>query len=202
MVKPKKVMRIGIYSGTFNPVHAGHIAFALQSLTAANLDMVYFLPERRPRSKSEVEHFAHRMAMIRRAVQPHLQLGLLDLVDVNFSVQRTLPHLQQEFDGAKLVFLMGSDVAPSVPSWPHADQLLATSELVIGVRAGDDMETLKATIASWPKVPQAITMFDSFAPTVSSSTIRQALQNRQAAAGLLPSVQRYSNHHWLYVSVA
>lgn len=40
--------RIGIYSGSFNPVHAGHIAFALQALESANLKTIYFLPERRP----------------------------------------------------------------------------------------------------------------------------------------------------------
>ena len=48
--------RIGIYAGTFDPVHAGHVAFALQSLEAAKLDRVYFLPERRPRGKRQVKN--------------------------------------------------------------------------------------------------------------------------------------------------
>lgn len=194
--------RIGIYAGTFNPVHTGHIAFALQAIQAANLDMVYFMPERRPRQKETVEHFGHRMAMLRQATEPHVQLGLLDLVDVNFSVERTLPQLQQEFPVSRLVFLVGSDVAPTIPSWPHAKQLLKQSELVIGVRSGGDTETLKSMVASWKPMPRAVTIFDSYAPAVSSRVIRQALQKRQTTAGLLPSVQRYSNHHWLYVSVA
>jgi nicotinate-nucleotide adenylyltransferase len=201
MTDTKTGARIGIYAGTFNPVHTGHIAFALQAVQSANLDMVYFMPERRPRAKDEVEHFGHRMAMLRRATEPHTQLDLIDLVDVNFSVQRTMPQLTQEFPDAQLVFLVGSDVAPSIPHWPHVTQLLGSSELVIGVRAGDDMDALKSAISEWPVQPQAVTIFDSYAPAVSSRIIREALQKRQSTHGLLPSVQRYSNHHWLYVSV-
>lgn len=193
--------RIGIYAGTFNPVHTGHIAFALQAIAAANLDMVYFMPERRPRDKETVEHFGHRMAMLRRAIEPHAQLGLLDLVDVNFSVQRTLPQLQREFPDSRLVFLVGSDVAPGIPNWPNASQLLKQSELVIGVRSGGDMDALKTMVNSWSPMPQAVTIFDSYAPDVSSRIIREALQKRRPTAGLLSSVQRYSNHHWLYISV-
>jgi nicotinate-nucleotide adenylyltransferase len=193
--------RIGIYAGTFNPVHAGHIAFALQAIEAANIDMVYFMPERRPRAKDEVEHFGHRMAMLRRASEPHSKLDLLDLVDVNFSVQRTLPQLQHEFIDSQLVFLVGSDVVPTMPDWPHVAQLFKQSELVVGVRADDDLESIKALISDWTKTPQAVTIFNSYAPSVSSRVIREALQKRQPTHGLLPSVQRYSNHHWLYVSV-
>ena len=201
MTETQTTPRIGIYAGTFNPVHSGHIAFALQAIEAAKLDVVYFMPERRPREKQTVEHFGHRMAMLTRATEPHTKLELLDLVDVNFSVTRTLPQLQQEFPDSQLVFLVGSDVAPSLPSWPHIEQLLKQSELVVGVRAGDDMESLKANISSWELAPVAVTIFDSYAPHVSSRIIREALQKRQPTHGLLPSVQRYSDHHWLYVSV-
>ncbi len=202
MTKPKNNLRIGIYAGTFNPVHTGHIAFALQAIEAAQLDSVYFMPERRPRDKATVEHFGHRIAMLERATRPHPQLEVLDLVDVNFSVLRTLPQLQLMFPNGQLVFLVGSDVAPSVSQWPYAEQLLKQAELVVGVRADDDLEALKALIASWSPSPLAVTIFDSYAPSVSSSTIRRAIQNREITQGLLPSVQRYSDHHWLYVSLA
>ncbi len=201
MSKIQTKSRIGIYAGSFNPVHAGHIAFALQSIEAANLDMVYFMPERRPREKQAVEHFGHRMAMLNRATEPHTRLGVLDLVDVNFSVQRTLPQLQQQFADSDLVFLVGSDVVPGMPDWPHIEQLLQ-SELVVGVRAKDDLETTKTLITRWSPMPKTVTIFDSYAPSVSSRIIREALQKRQPTQGLLPSVQRYSDHHWLYVSVA
>src|SRR4051812_40769392 len=84
-----KSKRIGIYAGTFNPVHTGHVAFALQAVKEANLDEVYFVPERQPRGKAGVEHFGHRVAMLKRALRPYKQFDVLELVDVNMTVNRT-----------------------------------------------------------------------------------------------------------------
>ena len=136
-----KALRIGIYSGTFNPVHSGHVTFALQALQTAKLDKVYFLPERRPRYKQHVEHYGHRVAMIRQALQLHPKLDVLETDDVSFTVSRTLPRLELQFPGAQLVFLMGSDVVTHLHAWPGADILLARSELAVGLRAdGADRE--------------------------------------------------------------
>jgi nicotinate-nucleotide adenylyltransferase len=191
--------RIGIYAGTFDPVHAGHITFALQALAAAALDRVYFLPERQPRRKRGVEHFGHRVAMIRLAAQPHPQFEVLDLPDINFSVARTLPRLKKQFGTAQLVYLFGSDVVPRIQDWPEANQLLSDAELVIGLRAEADRAKLHQIIEAWPTQPRTLTMFASYAPDISSGKVRQALSGRQPAAGLLKSVERYSDHNWLYV---
>lgn len=194
--------RIGIYAGTFDPVHAGHMAFALQAVQAAKLDKVYFLPERRPRRKRHVEHFAHRVAMLKRAAVPYPQFEVLELVDVSFSVERTLPQLQRRFKEAELVFLFGSDILSGLADWPKADRLLANSELVIGLREQDDRQKLHRIIEAWPTPPKALTMFASYAPEVSSGRVREALRRRQTAPGLLTSVERYSDRHWLYVSLS
>jgi nicotinate-nucleotide adenylyltransferase len=199
--KPKPPGRIGIYAGTFDPVHAGHVTFALQALQAAELDKVYFLPERRPRGKKGVEHFGHRVAMLSRALQPHPQFEVLELVDTNFSVQRTLPNLRHQFSGSQLVFLFGSDLVPGLAAWPEADQLLAEGELVIGIRSHDNRDDLRKIIEAWQTQPKMLTMFDSYAPDVSSGQVRQALRRRQPTAGVLTSVERYSNRHGLYVSL-
>jgi nicotinate-nucleotide adenylyltransferase len=193
--------RIGIYAGTFDPVHSGHITFALQAIKAADLDRVYFLPERRPRGKQGVEHFGHRVAMLSRAIKPHPKFGVLELVDVSFTVSRTLTYLENEFPAATLAFLVGSDLLATLPDWPHADKLLSRCELVIAARETDDIEKLKAIIDGWSVKPKAATLFVSYAPDISSSKIRAALMKRKHAKGLLKSVQRYSDKHWLYVSV-
>lgn len=194
--------RIGIYAGTFNPVHSGHVTFAMQAIQAAQLDAVYFLPERRSRSKQGVEHFGHRVAMLKAALRPHPECHVLELEDVSFSVKTTMPRLQRKFTGSQLVFLFGSDVVPTLPAWPQAEQLLQTTELVIGVRHGDKVADIKRQIEHWPIQPKALSIFTSFAPQVSSSQVRQALHMRTDTKGLLKSVQRYSDHNWLYVSVA
>lgn len=194
--------RVGVYAGTFNPVHAGHIAFALQSLKAAKLDRIYFMPERKPRYKTHVEHFGHRVAMLNRAVRPHPQFGVLEMVDISFSVEKTLPRLRKQFDDAELVFLFGSDAVRDLPDWPNAETLLANSELVVGLREQDNRAELSAEIASWSLSPRRLIMFNSYAPDVSAGRIREALRLRTSTRGLLSSVERYSNRHWLYVSLA
>lgn len=198
-----KTPRTGIYAGTFNPVHSGHIAFALQAIEAAKLNTVYFLPERQPRGKQQVEHFGHRVGMLERALQPHPRLKTLEMVDVNFSVKRTLPQLQKKFRGNQLVFLFGSDIVPGLAGWPHATQMLKDNELVIGIRSRDNREDLRGIIEKWKTQPKSVTIFDSYAPDVSSGIVREALRKGKAATpGLLRSVERYSDRHWLYVSIA
>lgn len=202
--KASKPNRVGIYAGTFDPVHSGHISFALQSIQAAKLDVIYFLPERRPRTKQNVEHFAHRVAMLKKATAPHPRLKVMELVDVSFSVERTLPKLRNQFKDSDLVFLLGSDIVPSLSSWSQANRLLKDNELVIGLRHQDKREDIHKIVSTWAVKPPAITLFDSYAPKVSSGKIRQALRlgRPSDAEGVLSSVERYSNQNWLYISLA
>ncbi len=202
MISHKKTRRVGIYAGTFNPVHAGHVAFALQALKSAKLDTLYFLPERQPRHKKGAEHFAHRKAMLERAARPHPKFKVLEMPDINFSVQRTLPRLQQLHPNDELVFLFGSDVVSGLVDWPYHEQLLKVSEIVVGLRSSDKTsKNMRKIIKTWPQQPKKMVILDSFAPDISSGIVREALRKRQPVGGLLASVARYSNQHWLYVSL-
>lgn len=194
--------RIGIYAGTFDPVHAGHISFALQALEIGQLDVVYFMPERRPREKVGVEHFGHRVAMLKKATRPHRRLKVIELEDVSFTVKTSLSRLKKQFSGAQLVFLAGSDVAQHIPLWDNAARLLSSSELFVGLRATDNMNIVTESIRRWPVQPQALHVCESQAPQVSSHIIREALRERRYTPGLLTSVARYSDRNWLYVSLA
>ena len=194
--------RIGIYSGTFNPVHAGHISFALQSMKAGKLDRLYFLPERRPRNKKHVEHFGHRVAMLKQAVKPYAAFDVLEFDDVSFSIKRTLPHLEIMFPDSQLVFLIGSDVAEHMGQWQQLDRLFATSEILVGIRDEHDAAHLKTIIAGWKVQPLDAHIIESHAAAVSSKKVREALQAKTTTAGLLSSVARYSDHNWLYISLA
>jgi len=199
----KRPLRIGIYAGAFDPVHAGHVAFALQAVQSSALDQVVFMPERRPRSKPSVEHYAHRVAMLKAALAPHPNLAVMEVVDRHFTVRRILPLLQVTFPDAQLVLLMGSDTIDSLPLWPYVNRLLSAAELVVGLRADHNSEAVEALIADWPlQKPSNLVVFNSYAPDVSSSRIRQALRTNQSAKGLLASVRRYSRQEWLYASPA
>jgi nicotinate-nucleotide adenylyltransferase len=197
----KRVKRIGIYSGTFDPVHAGHIAFALQAIKAAQLDEVVFLPERSPRNKHASEHYAHRLAMLKRAIKPYPNMSVLELADKNFNVKRTLPQLQNICNGADLIMLAGSDVLAHMPDWPNIDALLQNCELVIGARAKDEPAMIRTLVSAWPRQPRRLHIVQSYAPHVSSTRVRGALAQRKHTSGLLSSVHTYARANWLYVSI-
>ena len=127
--------RIGIYSGSFNPIHIGHITFALQAIELANLDRVYFLPDRLPPNKA-VEHYAHRVAMIKQALLPHSKLKVIELNDVSFRIKTTYPKLKKIFRSDQLVFLFGADTASEMIKWPNINILFATTEIIIALRDG------------------------------------------------------------------
>lgn len=192
--------RIGIYAGTFDPVHAGHIAFAVQALRAADLDQVVFLPERRPRQNPGATHYAHRVAMIAKALRPHPDLAVLETVERQCTVGRSLPSLRLAFPDADLVWMFGSDVAMTLPDWPLAHRLLRDCELVVGVLLQQTVRSVRSTILSWPVSPKRLRVLDSYASGITSFNIRQALSRDVTVEGLLCSVHAYARREWLYVS--
>jgi nicotinate-nucleotide adenylyltransferase len=193
------LLRVGIYAGTFDPVHAGHIAFALQAVEAAKLDHVYLMPEREPRGKAHVTHFAHRVAMIRRAARPHRQLDVLETEDRVFSTLTTLPRLQHRFPGATLVFICGSDVLAHMALWRHVERFLGATELCIGLREEETFAAVERVLSQLPVPPIKATIVQSYAAAVSSSKIRQAIRSKRHEKGLLRSVLLYAKQEWLYL---
>jgi len=141
--------------------------------------------------------------MIRRAIRPYTQFGLLELPDIYFDIPRTLPKLQNEFAEAQLVFMMGSDLLPRLASWPDVNRLLMTTGLVIGGRNDhSDEDWVADQIQLLPHRPQQWQFVDTIAPEISSTIIRDALRKGYTTKGLLASVRNYARQQWLYVSVA
>jgi nicotinate-nucleotide adenylyltransferase len=195
-------LRIGIYSGTFDPVHSGHISFALQALKTAHLDKIYFLPERLPRYKPSVEHYGHRVAMLRRALAPYPKLSILELEDHRFSVRRTLNKIRQHLPNSQLVLMVGSDVVFGFKDWPDINELMTSCELIVGLRGQQPTRNILETFTATPLFPKKLTLLTSAKPHVSSRRIRHAISQGMTTAGLLTSVHGYARSQWLYVSVS
>ncbi len=191
--------RVGIFSGVFDPIHNGHIQFALKAADQAGLDEVYFLLEVQPRRKSGVTHLAHRLAMIRLAIADHPKLKLLDLPDRQLSVAKTMPRLKQKFKNAELFYLTGADMLVHMPSWQLIDKLLESMTLIIGLRDGDSRDAaqkvLKQLKAKGPIV------FNSPSPKTSSALVRKAVLAGKEPTNLDPAVMEYIKANWLYASV-
>lgn len=184
---------IGIYSGNFDPIHLGHLTFALQALEEAGLDLVYFVPDRIPSDHDPYEHYAHRIAMIKQAIKPYKKLKVMEIEDRNFSLSRTMPKLQKKLKNSKLVYLSGLD-ALSIETTPPNNY-----DLVVGLNRIEDENRLKSFKEGWPN--SRIKIIYTFAPDVKSEVIRTELNNNVMSDGLLLSVRRYIRNNWLYISV-
>jgi len=163
--------RIGIFRGTFDPVHIGHIAFALAAKHAANLDKVYFLPEQNPLQKTIVTDYKTRIKLLSDALKKYDELDVIELENFQGSIKLVIPRLREIFKDSKLVFLMGSDVAITVPGWPDLGSLTQDNELVIGLRNKDQKTTLDEILLALTPKPDALKIIEAPYPDVSSTLI-------------------------------
>ncbi|HEX4661994.1 MAG TPA: adenylyltransferase/cytidyltransferase family protein [Candidatus Saccharimonadales bacterium] len=139
--------RLGIYSGTFDPVHQGHIGFGLKAAQVCGLDEVVFLPETQPREKNDVSAIAERIEQLQRVAQPYPQLAVLDLKTDQFTIEKTLPDLLDRFADAELTLLVGSDVVRTfLYRWTNLDILFGQMSLAIGLRQGDTAEDIRKVL--------------------------------------------------------
>jgi nicotinate-nucleotide adenylyltransferase len=193
--------RIGIYSGTFDPVHDGHIQFALSALAHAKLDKIYFMVEPRPRRKQGVRAYEHRLSMVRIALGKYAQLGYIVLEQARFDVHKTLPILQRRFQGSELCMLMGDDFIKHLPHWPNIDELSAT-EIVMGLRkrTKKEVEELFHTLQTTTGKTFTWSVFDAPNPSQSSTAVRRAYRQGQKPTGLTSGVELYIAKHRLYSS--
>lgn len=194
--------RIGIFSGVFDPVHSGHIDFALEAAKKTGLDEVYFLVEPKPRRKTGVTHLAHRIAMIKLATAPHNNLKVLDLPDKQFSVVKTLPRLKQHFGDAQLVFIAGSDMLKHMHDWPLIAQMLQQMGLIVGMRGHDNITDVQELLTNLPVRPNDLQIMKSPHVSISSGQIRLNIIKNKQAKGLSPKVIEYIKQNWLYSVVS
>lgn len=190
--------RIGIFSGSFDPVHSGHVAFARAAIRRGELDTVYFAPESHPRRKSGVTHIAHRIAMLKLALAEEPDVEVLELPDKHFSVSKTLPRLKKLFPETERYYLAGSDMLEHMHEWPLVEQLLRDIGLIIGRRGSASASDVRASLDRLPTEPKDALIIKSPNNAVSSKEIRQAIGTFHKPAELAPAVQRYIDEHWLY----
>lgn len=167
--------RVGIYAGTFDPIHAGHISFARGALQASNADAIFFLPERVPRHKPAVSSYEQRVAEIRSAIADDRQLQLIQLPDDSLSVHETLPELEKQFPDASIILLVGSDVVAHMHAWPEIDRLLQSCELAIGMRDGDSETAVTRALCTLTISDAHYRLIYTAHSHVSSTAIRKAL---------------------------
>lgn len=187
--------RIGLFGGTFNPVHHGHIAAAHAALDVLSLDRLLFIPSGHPPLKGNVGLVAghHRVEMLRLAIGDNLRLDVctheIERDGPSYTVD-TVRQIASEVErDTALIFLLGSDCADRLPRWKGIDEIHALSQIAIIARGGDDLDRLPAGLI---RVPMA-------AVAVSSTMVRAALASSDNAQHWIAGpVQEYAQAHGLY----
>lgn len=191
--------RIGIFSGTFDPVHMGHIAFCKAAMERAELDKVVLLPEAEPRDKAGVTPLASRQAMLQLATSGLPNFEVLVLSSRQFTVPKTLPELRRHFLEDELVLLVGSDVARTFAyRWPGLAQLLKQVELVIGLRQRDSAAEIDVLMRELGKT-YALKVRYQCVPSPQAHAASKAVRlGQHGAVDLDPKVARYIAKQQLY----
>ncbi len=195
-------MRLGLLGGTFNPPHIGHVVCALQALHELDLDRVLFVPVHAPPHKGvEADPgVEHRVELCRRAVEGETALAV-SLVDAevpgpSYTVD-TLRRLHERSPGDDLTFIVGGDMALSLPTWREPESILALAELGVAereaVRRLDISERLSGLDV------QRVRFFDMPRLDISSSLIRRMVAAGRPIRYLVPApVAAYVEEAGLY----
>jgi nicotinate-nucleotide adenylyltransferase len=195
-------VRLGLLGGTFNPPHIGHLVCAQQALSQLALDRVLLVPVHEPPHKGVDADpgVEHRVELCRRAVvgDERLEVSLADaeIPGPSFTVG-TLRRLNERCPGDDLTFIVGGDMALSLPTWREPEAILELAELGVaereGVRRADIAERLSGLGAD------RIRFFDMPRLDVSSSLIRRYVASGRPVRYLVPDgVAEYIAQAGLY----
>jgi len=134
-------VRLGIFGGTFDPVHFGHLLLAESCREQAALDAVWFLPTAVPPHKRgrELTLVERRVEMLELAIAGHEAFSVsryeAERGGVNYTAD-TLAHLRDEDPRRELFFLMGADMLADLPTWHEPDRVCTLATLVVVQRPG------------------------------------------------------------------
>lgn len=195
-------MHIGIYGGTFDPIHQGHLILAEACREAAGLDEVWFVvagvPPHKPAGRTDPRH---RVEMARLAVAGHPAFRVSELETdrpgPHYSVE-TLEAIRRDRPDDDLSFLIGADSLVDLPQWRQPGRILHLAALVVANRAGFDHPT--PSIPEDPGEPHRPTRHVSIPPIgIASSDLRRRLAEGRSIRYLVPpAVVAYIDAHRLY----
>lgn len=187
-------MRRGVFGGSFDPVHQGHLTVAAAAADRLPLDRVHFVPAGQQPFKQGRHRAsaADRVAMLELATA-HDERFVVDRREVDrdgpsYTVD-TLRALQAEFPRDPLVFLLGADAARDLFGWHEAEEIPRLATVVVLTRPGADS----------PDLSLAHRVLDVPAVEVSATQVRERVARGESITRLVPpAVAQYIENHGLY----
>ncbi|MDP9202795.1 MAG: nicotinate-nucleotide adenylyltransferase [Gemmatimonadota bacterium] len=191
-------MRIGVFGGTFDPPHVGHLLLAADACEALHLDRLVFVPAATQPFKVNTPPVAaapDRLEMVRLAVSDEANYKVDDTEigreGLSFTVD-TLEQLSKKNPGAELFLLLGEDALAGVDQWRDPGRIRELATLAVMRRSGREGSTV-APIAA------GVTTVSARRVDVSSTEIRERLRAGKSIRGFVPeSVERFIEARGLY----
>ncbi|MGI8781334.1 MAG: nicotinate-nucleotide adenylyltransferase [Solirubrobacteraceae bacterium] len=196
--------RVGLLGGTFNPPHLAHLVCAQEAYVALELDRVLLVPVRVPPHKTvEADPgVEHRVAMCEAAVAGDDRLGLsrvdADRPGPSFTVD-TLRALHAQAPADALTFIVGGDMAHSLPTWREPEAVLALAELAVAERQGVRRTDITERLSDLTGASARVRFFEMPRLDISSSLLRRRAGAGRPVRDLVPdAVADYIAREGLY----
>ncbi len=199
-----KNKRYGIYGGSFDPIHIGHVALADSAVRECGLDKLIFMPAYISPFKQDrhVTDGRDRCRMIETVLKTNSAFCLsryeLNKEGPSYTIE-TLRHWDKLLDG-ELYFILGFDSAVQVDKWFEGEEILRNYHLVTARRPDTDYaEGMKIIESFREKYGAVITVMNMLPVDASSTDVRELLKKGKPLAGLVPpGVEEYIIEHKLY----
>lgn len=195
-------MKIGLYFGSFNPIHVGHLIIANHMVENTDLDQVWFVvsPHNPFKEKKSLLADHHRLALVKEAIDDNPKLRASDvefhLEQPNYTV-KTLMVLKENYPSYTFVLLMGEDNLASFHKWKNYEYILEHYQLFVYPRVhSEELTVAENNIATHPSVTL---LKDVPIMNISSTFIRNAIKNGKDVRYLLtPPVAQYVDEMGFY----
>lgn len=194
--------RVGVFGGSFDPVHFGHLSIAEEARVVLTLDLLLIVPAGQQPEKIGY-HAAtpqQRLAMTRLACadNPHFAVSPIEIERPGLSYTAdTLAAIRADYD-ADLYFILGADVLNGFPAWERADEVLRLSRIAALSRPGVSVD-LAALDAAMPGLAAQTQLIDGPQLEISSTDLRRRLARRLPVRYQLPdAVIDYIQEQRLY----
>lgn len=198
-------MRIGVFGGTFDPIHVGHLIAAEEVWVRMRLQKVLFVPTGRPWLKSDraVTAAEHRLTMVRLAVASNSRFEAstvdIDRPGPSYTVD-TLSDLGRQLPNAELFFIAGLDAVADMPRWREPARLVEMCQIVGMRRPGCTDLNLACIDEAIPGASRKIMIVDVPQIDISASDIRKRVAEGLPIRYLVPeAVEDYIKRNGLYI---
>lgn len=207
--------KLGIFGGSFDPVHLGHITTLSKIKKLHNFDEIIFIPTFIVNSRKKIVATpAQRIKMLEISLYKHnfkIDLREIKRKGTSYTID-SLRSIQQEYPNVDLVLIVGSDAFYTLPKWREYEGILNLCNIIILKRDGNSYDSIikKSPKLLSDKITKDVTVFDSkrygnilYEDTIeiriSSSMVREKLRNNQLIDGLVDKdLQEWLSHNKIY----